>query len=384
MVSALGPDQPVACFRPHTLKRSAQWFTRNFPGKVLYAVKANPSPFVLRELYANGIRHFDVASIGEVELMAKLCPQARKYFMHPVKSRKAITRAYAEYGISDFAFDSMEELEKILDCTGHAADLNLFLRIRVRNGKSRLPLIGKFGANYRESIRLLRAARPHVQKLGICFHVGSQCMSPDAYSDALDLVARMVAQSKVQVDVIDAGGGFPSRYPALEPPPIDEFLGAIRGGFARIPGHEKMELWCEPGRALVAECMSVVAQVELRKGDCLYLNDGTYGSLFDAGGPKFIFPAKLVRQDGEPVSEGLRPYRFYGPTCDSIDYMPGPFMMPDDIREGDYVEIGLLGAYGSAMRTQFNGFYSDETVVVADEPMTTMYPQTKLKTADAA
>jgi ornithine decarboxylase len=139
--------------------------------------------------------------------------------------------------------------------------------------------------------------------------------------------------------------------------------------------HETTELWCEPGRALVAESSSILTKVELRKADALYLNEGSYGSLFDATHSKWPFPVKLVR-DGE-ASETAKPFGFYGPTCDSIDYMPGPFWLPDDVGEGDYVEIGMLGAYGVAMNTRFNGFGDTETVVVGDAPMASMYGLTQ-------
>lgn len=380
MVRKLRPDIPVACFRPQAVKRSARWFQANFPGRVLYAVKANPSPFVIEALCKSGIRHFDVASVAEAELVARLCPRARMYFMHPVKSRKAITRAYAEFGISDFAFDSAEELQKILECTGNAADINLLLRVAVSNEKAKLALSSKFGADFDTAVALLKQARPHAARLGICFHVGSQCMDPGAYTAALDLAARLVEASGVKIDIIDAGGGFPARYPGMEPPDMALYTQAIAQGFAAIPGHKSMELWCEPGRALVAESTSVVARVELRKDGSLYLNEGTYGCLFDAGAQLgFVYPVRALRDSDAP----LKPFGFYGPTCDSIDYMPGPFMLPEDIREGDYIEIGQLGAYGSAMRTAFNGFYSDETVIARDEMQASLYPEVPVRQSRA-
>jgi ornithine decarboxylase len=172
------------------------------------------------------------------------------------------------------------------------------------------------------------------------------------------------------------GGGFPSVYPGMIPPDLADYVDSIDRGFAEMMVHETTELWCEPGRALVAEGSSILTKVELRKGDAIYLNDGSYGSLFDAAHTKWPFPVKLLRKDGDEAVEvegPLKPFRFYGPTCDSIDHMPGPFWLPEDIGEGDYVEIGMLGAYGVAMNTRFNGFGDAETVEVEDAPMASMF-----------
>ena len=313
----------------------------------------------------NGLRHFDVASLGEIELVAKNCPYARMYFMHPVKSRMAITKAYFDYGIRDFVFDSIEEFQKILEATNFAKDLNLIVRVAVENKKSVIQLSSKFGALPHKASFLLKKARPLVKKLGVSFHVGSQCMEPEAYADAIKTTGKIIASAKVAVDIIDVGGGFPCKYPDLTPPSLENYIAAIKKAFKQIPNHHKMELWCEPGRALVAESVSYVVKVELRKKNYLYINDGTFGSLYDAGNNiDFVFPTTMI---GRKSNKPLRPFSFYGPTCDSADFMKGPFWLPSDINEGDYIEIGMLGAYGSAMRTGFNGFNSSQTVVINDK-----------------
>jgi ornithine decarboxylase len=155
------------------------------------------------------------------------------------------------------------------------------------------------------------------------------------------------------------------------PPDLADYVGAVERGFSEMMVHESTELWCEPGRALVAEGSSLLTRVELRKGDALYLNDGAYGSLFDAAHAKWRFPVKLVRADESDAP--LKPFQLYGPTCDSLDQMPGPFWLPGDVGEGDYVEIGMLGAYGVAMATRFNGFGDLETAEVNDAPMASMF-----------
>lgn len=373
LVRQCQPDTPVTLFRPAALHAAAKWFTQNFPGKILYAVKANPSPDVLQGLYASGIQSFDVASLSEVQLLRQHFPTASLSFMHPIKSRKAIEQAYFDYGVRDFAFDSLEELQKIVRCTGKSKDLTLILRLAVPNTTAHIPLTGKFGIHPDEAPALLQAARRHAKRLGVSFHVGSQTMTPSAYTQALDVVGGILTRTTAKVDIVDIGGGFPSIYPDMIPPPLADYKAAIDIGLSRLPYAEQIDFWCEPGRALVAECASVLVQVELRKKDTLYINDGTYGALFDAGHVGFRFPVKHIRPNGRTSRAAVQAFHFYGPTCDSIDYMKGPFLLPEDIREGDYIEIGMLGAYGNTMRTNFNGFHADETVVVDDAPMATLY-----------
>jgi len=356
---------------------AARWFQENFKGDVFYAVKANPSPWVIETLVANGVTSFDVASIPEIELVSQFAPGSRMAFMHPVKSRRAIAQAYFDHGVRTFALDTHEELAKIVEATGGASDLNLMVRLGVDAEGAAYSLSGKFGVDVHQAPALLLAARRATQELmGVSFHVGSQCMRPTAYQSAMAQASRALVRAGVFADVVDVGGGFPSVYPGMIPPDMSDYIDSIDRAFAEMMVHETTELWCEPGRALVAEASSILTKVELKKGDALYLNDGSYGSLFDAAHTKWPFPVKLIRgEDGaaEEVEGPLRPFRFYGPTCDSLDHMPGPFWLPEDVREGDYVEIGMLGAYGVAMNTRFNGFGDAETVVVEDAPMASMF-----------
>jgi len=356
---------------------AARWFQDNFKGDVFYAVKANPSPWVIETLASNGVMSFDVASVPEIELVAKHAPGARMAFMHPVKSRAAIAAAYFDHGVRTFALDTHEELVKIVEATGAADDLALIVRLGVSADGAAYSLSGKFGVDLHEAPGLLLAARRATQdRMGVSFHVGSQCMRPTAFQAAMAQASRAIVRAGVMVDVVDVGGGFPSVYPGMIPPDMAGYVDSVQRGFAEMMVHEDTELWCEPGRALVAEASSILTKVELRKGEALYLNDGSYGSLFDAAHTKWPFPVKLYRGGaGEAMEvEGpLKPFRFYGPTCDSLDHMPGPFWLPEDVREGDYVEIGMLGAYGIAMNTRFNGFGDAETVAVEDAPMASMF-----------
>ncbi len=373
LVRERSPERPVALVRHGALDLAARWFRKTFAGEVLYAVKANPSPWVIHALANAGIGAFDVASIPEIELVAEHAPGARMAFMHPVKSREAIARAYFDHGVRTFSLDTHEELAKIVDATGGAADLNLIVRLAVETSGAAYSLAGKFGVPMWDAPALLLAARRATQELmGVSFHVGSQCLRPSAYQSAMSQASRALVRAGVFADVVDVGGGFPSVYPGMVPPDLSDYMAAIDRGFAEMMVHETTELWCEPGRALVAEASSLLTRVDLRKGDALYLNDGAYGSLFDAAHSKWPFPAKLVRAEGEAAAT-LKAFSFYGPTCDAIDHMPGPFWLPEDVREGDYVEIGMLGAYGVAMNTRFNGYGAVDTVAVADGPMASMY-----------
>jgi ornithine decarboxylase len=369
------PAQPVTLVRPHAARRAARFFSEKFPGRSLYAVKANPSPDLLEVLWEGGITHFDVASIAEVRLVSATLPGATKCFMHPVKPEEAIREAYFDHGVRTFSLDTMEELEKIVRATATdgvaAEDLNLCVRIRVSSDHAKLSLASKFGAEPDEMKALLFATRQAADALGICFHVGSQAMTPAAYSEAMERVRAAIVGAAVTVDIVDVGGGFPSVYPGMEPPELEAYFEVIAKSFESLPISYSAELWCEPGRALSAEYASVLVRVEKRRGDQLYINDGAYGALFDAAHIGWRFPVKLVRDEESDIRE--MPFSFYGPTCDDLDHMTGPFMLPADVGAGDYIEIGMLGAYGCAMRTAFNGFGAVIKMVSTDEPMATLY-----------
>jgi len=298
-------------------------------------------------------------------------PQATLCFMHPVKAEEAIAEAYWKHGVRTFSLDTMDELQKIVRATEGAADLNLLVRLRVSSDHSKLSLAAKFGAEPDEVAELLMATRQAADALGICFHVGSQAMTPHAYAQAMERVRAAIVAASVTVDIVDVGGGFPSSYPGMEPPPLDAYFDTIYRSFESLPISYSAELWCEPGRALSAEYSSLIVRVEKRRGEELYINDGAYGALFDAAHVGWRFPVTLLREkesDGE-----LLPFSFYGPTCDDLDHMAGPFFLPADVKAGDFIEIGMLGAYGCAMRTRFNGFGAEEIHVVSDEPMASLY-----------
>ncbi len=359
-------DDPLFVLYPRRIAAAAKLFLNGFAGRTMFAVKVNPHPAVLRTLWSAGVRDFDVASAREIALVQSVLPaSARMAFMHPVKPRRAIREAY-EAGVRVFAFDSAAELRKIVGETGGAADLTLYLRLALpKGGASLMDLSGKFGAELDDAAELLRAARPLARRIGLTFHVGSQCMEPAAYARAIAHARAAADAAGVAIDALDVGGGFPAHYPGMEPPAMQAYFDAIAEA-VKTHGFGRAKLLAEPGRALVADGGATLARIELRRGADLFLNDGSYGSLYDAANFAWRYPVRLIPADERAASEEAAEYRFFGPTCDSADRMEGPFVLPADATEGDWIEIGALGAYGQTMATRFNGYYSDATVAVLD------------------
>ena len=372
LVNTLKPEYPVYCIRSQEIKKSVKFFKDNFPGKILYAVKTNSHEKVIKQIIANGINDFDVASLNEIKLVHKINPKVNLHFMHTVKSKESISSAYFNYGVKSFSLDNKDELRKILEATNQAKDLKLFVRIAISNEHAEIDLSRKFGALPSEALGLVRLCKEHSKKLGISFHVGSQCMHKISYTKGIKEIENIVKKTKIIPDIINLGGGFPAIYPDLKPEPLINYMEEIKKSLSNLKWDKLPEIICEPGRAIVAESGSTIVKVILRKKQSLYLNDGTYGTLFDAGVPNFVLPTKMIT-DGRIQSKKLTAFNFFGPTCDSLDYMKGPFLLPNNIREGDYIELGQLGAYGLTFRTNFNGFYSNEIFEVNDKPIMSLY-----------
>ena len=357
---------------PKEIKKSVDFFKENFPGKILYAVKTNPNEKIIKQIIANGVNEFDVASLNEIKLINKIYPEAKLHFMHTVKSKESIASAYNDYNVKSFSLDSKDELRKILDATNQAKDLELFVRIAISNEHAEIDLSRKFGALPSEALGLVRLCKQHAKKLGISFHVGSQCMHKISYSKGIKEIGNIIKKTKIIPDTINVGGGFPSVYPDLNPEPLSNYMMEIKKELNNLKLDKLPEIICEPGRAIVAESGSTIVKVILRKKNNLYINDGTYGSLFDAGAPNFVLPSKMITE-GRVQSKKLTAFSFFGPTCDGLDYMKGPFLLPNNIKEGDYIELGQLGAYSLTFRTNFNGFYSNEIHELSDKPIMSMY-----------
>ena len=374
LVNQLRPDKPVYVIRKKSILSSANFFQNKFPGKILYAVKTNPHPEVIKTLIKAGIDQFDVASVEEIKAVRNFSQNAKCSYMHTVKSRESISEAYFKFGIKTFALDTKDELIKIIESTSKAKDLELFVRVAVSNEHAEIDLSKKFGALNSEAAGLLRLVKQHSKKIGLSFHVGSQCMHPISYAKGISEIGNIIRKTKITPDYINVGGGFPTIYPDLIPQNMDSYFDEIKKSLENLNIDNLPEIICEPGRALVAESGSTIVKVNLRKKQKLYINDGTYGTLFDAGTPNIVFPSKMIKDSSNKIiSKKLTAFDFYGPTCDSMDYMKGPFLLPNNIKENDYIELGQLGAYGLTFRTQFNGFYSNEIFEVEDGPIMTLY-----------
>ena len=378
LVSQLKPTEPVYCIRRNSIRLPSRFFRNKFPGKILYAVKTNPHPLILQTLLDSGIKQYDVASIKEIETIKNLNPEVECSYMHTVKSREDIKEAYFKYNIKTFALDTKDELIKSIESTNHAKDLRLFIRVSVSNEHAEIDLSKKFGAITSEAVGLLRLGKQYAYKLGLSFHVGSQCMHPISYAKGISEIGNIIKRTKIVPDIINIGGGFPTIYPDLVPQSMQSYFDEISKGLKNLKLQKLPEIICEPGRSLVAESGSTVVRVNLRKKQKLYINDGTYGTLFDAGTPNIVYPSRVIK-NGRVISKKLTSFDFYGPTCDSMDYMKGPFILPNNIKENDYIELGQLGAYGLTFRTQFNGFYSDQIFEVEDDPIMTMYNKETMK-----
>ena len=374
ITSQLKPEKPIYCIRKNPIRSAVNYFNKNFPGKILYAVKTNPHPAVIQTIIDSGIKQFDVASIEEIKCIRNFSQTAKCSYMHTVKSRESIKEAYFNFGVKTFSLDTKDELIKIIESTRNAKDLELFVRVAVSNEHAEIDLSKKFGALSSEAAGLLRLAKQHAKKIGLSFHVGSQCMHPISYSKGIGEIGNIIKKTKIIPDYINVGGGFPTIYPDLIPQSMDNYFNEIKKGLDNLKLEKLPEIICEPGRALVAESGSTIVRVNLRKKQKLYINDGTYGTLFDAGTPNIVFPSKMIKENSNKIiSKKLTAFDFFGPTCDSMDYMKGPFLLPNNIKENDYIELGQLGAYGLTFRTQFNGYYSDEIIEVEDKPIMTMY-----------
>ena len=378
LVNQLKPTEPVYCIRRNSIRLASKFFQNKFPGKILYAVKTNPHQLVLQTLLDSGIKHYDVASIKEIETIKNLNPEVECSYMHTVKSREDIKEAYFKHNIKTFALDTKDELIKIIESTNHAKDLRLFVRVSVSNEHAEIDLSKKFGAITSEAAGLLRLGKQYAYKLGLSFHVGSQCMHPISYAKGISEIGNIIKRTKIVPDIINVGGGFPTIYPDLVPQSMQSYFDEISKGLKNLKLQKLPEIICEPGRSLVAESGSTIVRVNLRKKQKLYINDGTYGTLFDAGTPNIVYPSRVIK-NGRVISKKLTSFDFYGPTCDSMDYMKGPFILPNNIKENDYIELGQLGAYGLTFRTQFNGFYSDQIFEVEDDPIMTMYNKETMK-----
>ena len=368
----LQPSYPVYCLRPHVLERAARTFVDTFPGTTLYAVKCNPHPAVLQALHAGGVQAFDTASLNEIARVAEMFDAAECFFMHPVKPRPAIAGAHRVYGVLHYVVDDMAELHKLAHQVRNDPSVTVLVRLKTAESAGAFyHLSAKFGAPDNDAAAILAEVARLGMRPGLAFHVGSQCLEPEAYTHAIAQLGAVAANAGVQLAAVDVGGGFPAVYLGTQAPDLTAYMTAIRQALAKLDLPEGCRVLCEPGRGLVADGQSLLVQVHLRKGDQLYINDGIYGSLSEMAAADVRYPVRRIRLEGGRITTSTAPeetFDAHGPTCDSLDVIPNAFRLPGDVREGDWIEIDRVGAYSNALATDFNGFRPDTFVEVRNEP----------------
>ena len=357
------PKDPVYCIYPHIYRDTAKEFLSGFPGRVLYAVKANPHPTVLRLLTDVGVRHFDCASLPEIELVDTIDAAAAKYFMTPARIRGAAGTAQEKHGVRHFLVDHLSGLAQLVQEIEPSRCV-IFARMAVHHESAYEDLSRRFGAPPEEMPALLQAISDSGAEPALAFNVGSSVTDPEAYRYAMSVTKSVLEQLPFRLRLIDVGGGYPKSYPGFIVPQLDEYFTAVSESVATLPLADNAEVLGEPGRALAAPGMSAVVEVLLRKDDRLYLNDGMFGIFWvlRIDGPD-RFPVQAYR-DGKPLAGETMEFQVNGPTCDSTDTLPGLVHLPVDIRPGDYLEFGNIGAYSLGGRTDYNGFYSDRIVTI--------------------
>lgn len=355
------PREPVYCIYPEIYRRTAQDFVGGFPGRVLYAVKANDHPTVVQLLHQGGVTHFDCASVPEIALVNEHCPGATCYFMVPVRLRGAAREAWENFGVRHFMVDHESGID-ILAAEVDLAKVVVFTRMAVHHAAALQDLSSKFGAQPAQVPGLMEALAARGAEPALAFNVGSSVMRTEAYSHSIGVAADVLAELPFPVRLVDIGGGFPVSYPGYPAPPLADYFRAVKEAVASLPLAPDGEILAEPGRSLAAPGLSAVVEVLLRRDDRVYLNDGMYGIFWELrfkehGG----FPCRTFRQ-GQLHQGEQQSYRLFGPTCDASDVQPARVDLPADIQAGDVIEFGSIGAYSLSGRTRFNGYYSERMV----------------------
>ncbi|MGM0585266.1 MAG: type III PLP-dependent enzyme [Pseudomonadota bacterium] len=348
------PEEPLFLLCPSAVAAGARRFLAGFPGLTSYAVKANPEPAVLLGLISAGVRAFDVASPEEIRLIRRLAPEAALHYHNPVKSRAEL-RFARESGVRTYAVDCRAELDKIIE-TLPAEGTELSVRFRLPVKGAAYDFGSKFGATEDAAAGLAARAAAAGFTVSLTFHPGTQCRAPEAWVAYVEAAARIARAAGVRPARLNVGGGFPAGG-AAEAPALEIYFAAIDAATEAAFGPDRPALVCEPGRALVAGAMALVTRVKLMREDgAVFLDDGVYGGLAEAPLTGEVPPFRVLAPSGRPRTGAPRPRIVFGPTCDSMDRLPGEPALPADLAEDDYVIFESLGAYGTATVTRFNGF----------------------------
>jgi ornithine decarboxylase len=349
------PDNPVMFFAPAVLQATARRFIDGFPGLVTYAVKSNPDEMVVQNLVAAGIKGFDVASPAEIAMIRRLAPGAAMHYNNPVRARHEIEFAVTQ-GVVSYSVDSRSELEKLIDIVP-AANTEITVRFKLPVKGAAYNFGAKFGATVELASSLLKGVAEAGFIASLTFHPGTQCTDPMAWDSYIRAAADICKRAGVNACRLNVGGGFPSHRVSGELPQLEEIFALIDRTASEAFGADRPALVCEPGRGLVAESFASAARVKaVRDGSHVFLNDGTYGCMDELPLAGMITRISIVSPEGLKRKGAPEPRVVFGPTCDSVDRLPGEIDLPSDITEGDYMVIEGMGAYSTATNTPFNGF----------------------------
>jgi ornithine decarboxylase len=352
---SVNPQNPVLFLAPQALQAMARRFIDGFPGMVTYAVKSNPEETVIDNLVAAGLRGFDVASPFEMQLIRRLAPDAAMHYNNPVRSRAEIAVA-VDLGVKSYSVDSASELAKLIELVP-AEGTEISVRFKLPVGGAAYNFGAKFGATAELAVDLLKTVAAAGFIPSITFHPGTQCTDPMTWDAYIRKAAWIAEQAGVTIARLNVGGGFPShRLNAVEPQ-LDETFAMIDRAATEAFGDNRPLLVCEPGRGLVGDAFSVAARVKAVRDEAhVFLNDGVYGTLTELPLIGVIDRTTVLSPEGQVRRGAAQPRIVFGPTCDSVDRLPGEVMLAGDIAEGDYVVFHGMGAYSTVTNTRFNGF----------------------------
>ncbi len=349
------PENPVLFFAPAALQAAARRFIDGFPGLVTYAVKSNPDEAVVQNLVAAGIRGFDVASPFEIALIRRLAPEAALHYHNPVRSAAEIAFA-VEAGVKAWSVDSASELEKLI-ARVPAEGCEISVRFKLPVAGAAYNFGAKFGATTELAVTLLKRVAEAGFIPSLTFHPGTQCTDPAAWEAYIHAAAGIARDAGVTLARLNVGGGFPSHRVTAIVPQIEATFALIDRVASEAFGADRPILVCEPGRALVGDAFCTAARVKaVRDGAHVFLNDGVYGAMFEMPIMGMIDRIAVATPEGRLREGAPEPRVVFGPTCDSVDRLPGELMLPGDIAEGDFFILHGMGAYSTVTNTRFNGF----------------------------
>lgn len=346
------------------LIKQVAFFQENFPGKTAYAVKANPDAPILNTLYQAGVLEYDAASLGEIEHLRKLLPDATINFNNPIRTARDLRDAYQRFDVRSFVIDDKAALHQLLAL--NAKDIEVTIRLKLAHESAAYNFGSKFGASIAEATKLLEIARGEgFATLSMAFHPGSQCSSVQVYEKYIEACASVALAANTQLARLNVGGGFPVAYTNASIPPLEAFFNAIAQCAKESFGTSGPDLLCEPGRAITAASCSLVCRVtHVREDGPVFIGDGVYGCLQEQFLIDSRLPVRLWRNGVQLPRSG--PERdVFGPTCDPSDKLAARYQLGEDICAGDCVEFGLMGAYSTATATRFNGMEPAQYVRVA-------------------